>query len=158
MNTEQKYIFSSKSLAQSLELGQKLAELVKPPLMIELVGDLGGGKTALVKSLAKGLGIKQTVTSPTFNIHRSYLSPSGIKLEHFDLYRLEDDEIVFSELAECLEDPKTVVCTEWANHFSNMPSSDRLVVECHYVSEGERRYEFTAHGRQSKGVVEGLQR
>lgn len=141
-----------------MELGQKLAELLKPPMHIELVGDLGGGKTALVKALAKGLGIEQTVTSPTFNIHRSYMALSGIKLDHFDLYRLEDDEVVFGELAQCLEDPKTIVCTEWSNHFSDIPSSNRLVIECHYVSENERTYKITAHGRRAKDLVSELQK
>lgn len=145
-------------MEQSSELGQKLAELIKPPILIEMIGDLGGGKTALVKAIAKGLGIKQTVTSPTFNIHRSYLAPNGIKLEHFDLYRLSDDEIVLNELAECLEDPKTIVCTEWANHFSKLPNDDKLTVECHYVSENERRYEITAKGKESEKIIYGLQK
>lgn len=139
-------------------MGQKLAEHINPPLLIELVGDLGGGKTALVKAIAKGLGIKQTVTSPTFNIHRSYIAPNGIKLEHFDLYRLSDDEIVLNELAECLEDPKTIVCTEWANHFSKLPNAKKLTIKCYYVSEKERRYEITAEGKEAKKIIQGIQK
>ncbi len=158
MNTEQKYTFSSASLEQSLELGQKLAKLIKPPILIELVGDLGGGKTALVKAIAKGLGIEQTVTSPTFNIHRSYQAPNGVKLEHFDLYRLSDDEIVLNELAESLEDPMAIVCTEWANHFTKLPKADKLVVECHYESENERRYVISGNSKKTNGIIQGLKK
>ena len=158
MSTKQKFKFESKSLEQSLELGAKLAKAIKPPLLIEMVGDLGGGKTALVKAIAKGLGITQTVTSPTFNIHRGYEAPNGIHLEHFDLYRLNDDEIVANELKDSLEDPNTIVCTEWANHFSGHMSEDRLVVECHYISENERTYEFTSTGPKSNKIIEELQR
>jgi tRNA threonylcarbamoyladenosine biosynthesis protein TsaE len=158
MSTEQKFKFESKSLDRSLELGNKLARLIKTPLLIEMVGDLGGGKTALVKAIAKGLGITQTVTSPTFNIHRGYKAPSGIHLEHFDLYRLSDDEIVANELKDSLEDPNTIVCTEWANHFSGHLAEDRLMVECHYINENERTYEFTGTGPKSNKIIEELQK
>lgn len=139
-----------------MALGQRLAKFVEPPILIELVGDLGGGKTALVKAIALGIGIAQTVTSPTFNIHRSYIAPNGIKLEHFDLYRLSDDEIVLNELLECLEDPNTIVCTEWANHFTELSGIDKLTVECHYVSEDVRDYVFDARGKKPKKVIEDL--
>jgi tRNA threonylcarbamoyladenosine biosynthesis protein TsaE len=158
MSTEQKFNFNSKSLDQSLALGAKLSKLIKPPLLIEMVGDLGGGKTALVKAIARGLGIEQTVTSPTFNIHRGYASPDGIKLEHFDLYRLNDDEIVANELKDCLNDKKTIVCTEWANHFSGYLAEDRLVIESYYVSENERRYNFKSTGPKSSKIIEGLKK
>ena len=158
MSTEQKFKFESKSLEQSLELGAKLAKAIEPPLLIEMVGDLGGGKTALVKAIAKGLGITQTVTSPTFNIHRGYEAPNGIHLEHFDLYRLNDDEIVANELKDSLEDSGTIVCTEWANHFSGHLAEDRLVVECHYISDNERTYEFNGTGPKSNKIIEELKK
>lgn len=119
---------------------------------------MGGGKTALVKAIALGLGIKQTVTSPTFNIRRSYHAPNGIKLEHFDLYRLSEDEIVLNELAECLEGSKTIVCTEWANHFSRLPEADKLIVECHYVSENSRQYNISGNGQKVEKIIKGIQK
>lgn len=145
-------------MEQSLELGQKLAKLIKPPLLIELIGDLGGGKTALVKAIAKGFGIEQTVTSPTFNIHRGYQASNGVKLEHFDLYRLSDDKIVLNILAEKLKDPMAIVCTEWANHFSKLPRADKLLVECYYVSENERRYEISGNSKRTNDIVKGLKK
>ena len=58
MNTEPKYSYSSKSLEDTKKLGLAIAENIQTPMLIELSGDLGGGKTALVKAIAKGLGIK----------------------------------------------------------------------------------------------------
>jgi len=145
-------------LAQSLELGQKLAKFIKPPILIELVGDLEGGKTVLVKAIAKGIGIKQTITSPTFNIHRSYEAPNGMRLEHFDLYRLSDDEIVLNELLDSLESPKSIVCTEWANHFTTLANNDKLTIECHYISDTERKYVFSAQGNKANSIIKDLKK
>ena len=158
MNTEQKLSYLSKSLDHTLDLGLRLAELCSPPLLIELVGDLGGGKTALVKAIAKGLGITQTVTSPSYNIHRSYSSPDGTKLEHFDLYRLNDDEIVFSELADALADEKAIVCVEWAQNFTGHSSDSRLTIECHYDAPDIRRYELSATGKAAQTIISELKR
>ncbi|MEI6741652.1 MAG: tRNA (adenosine(37)-N6)-threonylcarbamoyltransferase complex ATPase subunit type 1 TsaE [bacterium] len=135
-----------------------MAKLCSPPFLIELVGDLGGGKTALVKAIAKGLGITQTVTSPSYNIHRSYSSSEGTKLEHFDLYRLNDDEIVQNELIDALADDKAIVCVEWAQHFAGHSSDNRLTIECHYESPSSRRYEISGFGKAAQTIISELKR
>ena len=142
----------------TLDLGLKLAKLCSPPFLIELVGDLGGGKTALVKAIAKGLGITQTVTSPSYNIHRSDSSSEGTKLEHFDLYRLNDDEIVQNELIDALADDKAIVCVEWAQHFAGHSSDNRLTIECHYESPSSRRYEISGFGKAAQTIISELKR
>lgn len=140
-----------------MALGEKLAKSITTPQLVELVGDLGGGKTTLVKGMAKGMGITQAVTSPTFNIHRTYKAPGDRVLEHFDLYRLDDDEIVLNELDDALSDDNAIVCVEWANHFHEHLSDDRLIIECHFVSEDERQFIVMATGKQSAATVEALQ-
>ena len=158
MNTEQKLSYTSKSLKDTSELGQKIAKLCVTPILIELVGDLGGGKTALVKAIAKGLGITQTVISPSYNIHRTYQAPNGTKLEHFDLYRLDNnDEVVRNELAEVLLDGKAFVCVEWAQHFSGHSAKNYLTINCHYETPEIRRYELSATGKNAQKAVQGLQ-
>jgi tRNA threonylcarbamoyladenosine biosynthesis protein TsaE len=153
MNTEPKYSYLSKSLEDTRKLGLAIAKNVQTPMLIELSGDLGGGKTALVKEIAKGLGITQTVTSPTFNIHRSYKAPNGMVLEHFDLYRLSDDEIVLNELIDSLNNPASIVCVEWAQHFLKSPDKNHLTIQCHYINENERRYDFIAHGEKAEKMA-----
>lgn len=116
---------------------------------------MGGGKTAFTKALGNSLGVQQTITSPTFNIHRSYKYDGGM-LEHFDLYRLSDDEIVKHELLECLEDPSTIVVVEWAEHFKNVLASDRLVIEFKFVDENTRELSIVAKGSKSQKLLESL--
>lgn len=125
------------------------------PQLIELVGDLGGGKTAFTKALGKALGVVQTITSPTFNIHRSYSYQDG-QLEHFDLYRLSDDEYVLNELQDCLQDPHSVVVVEWAQHFSNVLASDRLVIAFEYIDDTTRKLTLTATGPKSSKLLEAV--
>jgi tRNA threonylcarbamoyladenosine biosynthesis protein TsaE len=156
MNTEPKYSYLSESLEDTRKLGLAIVKNVQTPMLIELSGDLGGGKTALVKEIAKGLGITQTVTSPTFNIHRSYKAPNGMVLEHFDLYRLSDDEIVLNELIDSLNNPDAIVCVEWSQHFLKSPDKNHLTIQCHYINENERRYDFMPHGEKAMAMVEEL--
>lgn len=118
--------------------------------MLEFVGDLGGGKTTLIKGIASGLGIEQTVTSPTYNIQRSYKIPSGGTLEHYDLYRLGDDEILLEEMREVIAGGDSVICVEWADHFRNHLTEDRFVVGVHFIDENTRRYEVRGTGKSTQ--------
>jgi tRNA threonylcarbamoyladenosine biosynthesis protein TsaE len=155
MNTDQKSLQLTANLKTSSQLAAKLAESIKPPQLIELVGDLGGGKTTFVKAMGKALGVGKTITSPTFNIHRGYDFVGG-RLEHFDLYRLSDDEIVLNELKDCLKDPGSIVVVEWAQHFSNHLSSDRLVITFHYNDQDSRQLEMSATGPKSQELIKAL--
>ncbi len=139
-----------------MAFGEKLAKLVKPGQLIEFAGDLGGGKTTIIKGLARGLGITKTVTSPTFNITRSYELPSGGKLEHFDLYRLEDDEIIFRELSEVITGKQSIVVIEWAKPFIRNLADDYLLVNLHFVNETTRHLEVEGIGQKSQKIVEAL--
>ena len=156
MNIDQKSLVFTTDLQQSSKIAAKLAGLIKPPQLIELVGDLGGGKTAFVKALGIALGIEKTITSPTFNIHRGYEFAGG-RLEHFDLYRLKDDEIVQNELRDCLNDPHSIVVVEWAEHFRNVLSFDRLVIKFNYINEDTRKLTISANGPKSEKLLEGIQ-
>ncbi len=140
-----------------MALAAKLAKAIHPPQLIELVGDLGGGKTTFVQAMAKALGITKTVTSPTFAIHQSYEVPAGGSLEHFDLYRLTDDEIVGNELRDALAAGDAVVCVEWAQHFHSALTADRLIVQFEYVDEQQRQLTIQATGPASQKLVEALQ-
>lgn len=155
MNIDQKSFRLITDSKTSSLLAAKLARAIQPPQLIELIGDLGGGKTTFTKALGNALGITKTITSPTFNIHRGYDFAGG-KLEHFDLYRLSDDEIVLNELQDCLSDPQTIVVVEWAQHFSNTLLSDRLVISFTYIDASNREIEITATGPKSQKVLEVL--
>ena len=156
MSTDQKLSVRSTGPEQSLQLGAELARIIELGDVVEFVGDLGGGKTTLIKGLARGLGIEQTVTSPTYNIQRSYQIPSGGTLEHYDLYRLGDDEILLAEMREVLAAGDAVVMVEWADHFRGSLRDDRFIVEAHFIDETTRRYEISGTGETTKARLEAV--
>lgn len=153
MNTDPKLSVSTTGSAQSLALGQRLASVLKLGDVVELVGDLGGGKTTFVKGIAAGLGVVQVVTSPTYNIQRNYKLPAGGQLEHYDLYRLGDDEILLQEMREVIEAGDSIICVEWADRFSTHLTDDRFVIELHVIptkNEEEREVIIRATGSDTK--------
>lgn len=156
MNTVVKYSQSTASTAQSLQLGRDLSALLRLGDVVEFVGDLGGGKTTMIKGIAQGLGITQTVTSPTYNIQRSYRIPDGGTLEHYDLYRLGDDEILLSEMREVIEFGQSIICVEWANHFGEHLLSDRFVVRIRHIDEDRREIDIQATGETASHRLQSL--
>jgi tRNA threonylcarbamoyladenosine biosynthesis protein TsaE len=126
--------------------------------VVEFIGDLGGGKTTLIKGIAVGLGIEKTVTSPTYNIQRTYQIPSGGTLEHYDLYRLGEDEILLKEMSEIITAGDSIICVEWADHFSGHLKTDRFVVEAHYIDENARRYDISGTGKSTQSRLSTVQK
>lgn len=105
---------------------------------LELVGDVGAGKTTFTKGLAKGMGIEEDVQSPTFTLSRIYETPS-LALHHYDFYRLSEPGVMSYELAESLDDPKVVTVIEWAETVEDVLPKDRIVITLSYTPDGEAR-------------------
>ena len=143
--------FTTKSDAETIALGSKLGELFCGGEFIALAGDLGGGKTQFTKGIAKGLGIKETIVSPTFTIERIY----G-KLHHFDLYRLHNDSEVAAGIQDLLNDGDNVIVVEWPENIQGILPEDYLDIAFKYLDENERELTFVAHGRGSKVLLEKL--
>ena len=80
----------TQSAEETMAVGEKLAKSLFSPCVVSLAGDLGAGKTTFCKGFARGLGINENITSPTFTLMNEYAG--GKKLYHFDLYRLSDTE------------------------------------------------------------------
>jgi tRNA threonylcarbamoyladenosine biosynthesis protein TsaE len=100
---------------QTRRLGARIGASLKGGEVFELVGDVGAGKTTFTKGLAQGLGISDEVQSPSFTISRVYDGRDNLQLVHYDFYRLSDPGIMASEVAEMVQDPKTVTVIEWAD-------------------------------------------
>lgn len=109
--------------------------------VIELVSDLGGGKTVFVKGVAKGMGIKDLVGSPSFTIASEYKA-GDLTLHHFDFYRLGEPGIVGSELSEILGIPENVVAIEWADLVNTVLPQNRLSIHIHSLGETDRKLKF----------------
>ncbi len=96
-----------------LAFGRSFAENLPRGVALELVGDVGTGKTTFVRGLAEGLGAREAVTSPSFTISKSYALEGGGRLVHYDFYRLSDPGLIAEDLAENLESPENIVVVEW---------------------------------------------
>jgi tRNA threonylcarbamoyladenosine biosynthesis protein TsaE len=104
--------------AQETEgLGQKIAKRLKGGEILALNGNLGGGKTTFLKGLAKELGVKQIITSPTFVLMKVYSVKQGYirQFVHVDCYRIPGTELSKIGLNDYLGDPYTIVAIEWAD-------------------------------------------
>jgi tRNA threonylcarbamoyladenosine biosynthesis protein TsaE len=104
--------------------------------VIELISDLGGGKTAFVRGLVRGMGSKDTVNSPTFTLGKEYTA-GDITVYHYDFYRLQDAGILSDELREVITDNKAVVVIEWAESVSDVLPKERITVTMYRQHSGE---------------------
>lgn len=125
-----------RSEQEMLELGRKYASDLVFPAVIELVGDVGAGKTTFVRGLAEGLGAKEPVTSPSFTISKTYALPGGGRLVHYDFYRLPEPGLMADDLAENLADEKNVVVIEWGESVNDLLPKKHSRVEIKYSEEG----------------------
>lgn len=96
-------------------LGEKLGELLRPGTVLAYLGDLGAGKTAFTRGLARGLGCRETVTSPTYTIVNEYLG-GRLPLFHFDMYRLASSDDLWDIGWEDYLDRQGVCAVEWSEN------------------------------------------
>ena len=129
-------------------LGMAIGRAVSGGEVLELVGDIGAGKTTLTKGIAKALDINEPVQSPTFTISRVYDSPRGLRLVHYDFYRLGEAGIMGDEIREAV-DNDSVVVVEWAGAVDGDLPEDRLAIKIIATSEEERLVEFHPGGKKS---------
>ncbi len=113
----------TKSQSETEEFGKKLSAKLKGGDILLLSGDLGAGKTSLVKGIAKGLGVEHEITSPTFTLMNVYeIKNSGIKkFVHIDTYRLKDEkELLEIGIEDYLGEANTVCVIEWPEKISGL--------------------------------------
>lgn len=125
------------SALETEELGEALGSRLKGGEVIELVSDLGGGKTTFTRGLARGFGSSDRVASPSFTISREYAAGEK-RIYHFDLYRLDDAGIMRDEIAELVNDHSAIVIVEWADVVRDMLPEDRIAIELSPVDENTR--------------------
>src|SRR5262249_35297728 len=105
------------------KLGEQIGKRLRGGEVIELVSDLGGGKTTFVRGLARGFGSTAHVSSPTFTISHEYKAGRRT-LYHYDFYRLTEAGIMADELAEAAHDPDAVVVVEWGDIVADVLPAD----------------------------------
>lgn len=128
------------SEAEMIAYGKKFAEKLQAPAVIELLGDVGAGKTTFTQGLAQGLGVEEELSSPSFTISRMYQGEK-YKLVHYDFYRLADPGIMAEDLAESVNEPDTITIVEWGESVRDVLPEAHKTIKISYVDENTREVE-----------------
>ncbi len=128
--------FLTNDSQETESLGRDIGSKLKGGEVIQLIGDLGSGKTTFVRGLAVGAGSTTAVSSPTFTISQVY--PGRVTVRHFDFYRLQGDEMIRHELADST-DENDVIVMEWADDVTNVIEKDILSLTFTYIDDTKRK-------------------
>jgi len=135
--------FLSSSEAETEEFAFRLAQSLQPGSVLALHGDLGAGKTVFSRGFARGLGITEPVSSPTYTIVQEYALDRGGYLFHLDLYRIDNEEAALAfAVDEYLNAPKSYVLLEWPERIAGIlpPHTRHLFIE--HTSDSSRTFTF----------------
>lgn len=148
--------FITHSPAQTIRIGQRLGEHLQPGDLVLLLGDLGVGKTHLVKGIAQGIGSHDLVTSPSFVLINEYHADSrhqGLRIYHVDLYRIEDPAELTSIGMEEIWNGQGVCLIEWADRAKDWLPSEHLAIHMQHLSETKRILRFVPQGQHYQCLV-----
>ena len=147
------YKFTSRSEDDTRELAENIESEKFPGMVICLIGELGSGKTAFVKGFAASLGLKEDITSPTFNIVKEY-EDGEMPLFHMDVYRLEetDETIGFNDYFKS----NGVTIIEWADMIEDKLPEERLEIKFKVIDENTRVLVLTPYGQKYEDVVNSV--
>lgn len=132
--------FTTHSAEETIALGRELASLLAPPKLVLLRGDLGAGKTTLVKGIAQGFqaASEEDVTSPTFTLVHEYRGPSAT-IYHIDLYRVDTQRELETLGLDDLMGENSLLLIEWGEKFARFERERDVEIALERVSENERR-------------------
>jgi tRNA threonylcarbamoyladenosine biosynthesis protein TsaE len=132
--------FTTRSAEETMALGRSLAGLLAPPKLVVLRGDLGAGKTTLVKGIAEGFeaASEEDVTSPTFTLVHEYRGPRA-NLYHVDLYRIDTPRELETLGLDDLLAENSVLLIEWGEKFARFARERDAEITIERVGECERR-------------------
>lgn len=139
-----------------VKFGKTIGQLVSGGEVIELIGDVGAGKTTFVKGLATGLGIDENIQSPSFTINRVYDCRDDLVLSHYDFYRLADAGIMANELNEVINSKDTITVIEWAGAVADILPTDRLSIDIASLTESSRQLVISSNGQISGKLIREL--
>lgn len=127
-----------KGLKETEEFGRRFADSLKAGSVVALIGPLGAGKTTLSQAIARGLGVTETLTSPTFTIVQEY-ETGRLPLYHFDVYRVSDPDELFEMGFEDYLRRGGVCLIEWADLIEDMLPYDTITLRIDYSEDEDQR-------------------
>jgi tRNA threonylcarbamoyladenosine biosynthesis protein TsaE len=136
--------FTTHSAQETIALGRELAAMLTPPKLVLLRGELGAGKTTLIKGIAEGFqaASQEDVTSPTFTLVHEYRGPQA-NLYHIDLYRVDTQRELETLGLDDLIDEKSVLLIEWGEKFARFQRERDVEVELERLGETKRKIRVT---------------
>lgn len=137
----------TKTVEETEALGQALALSLKAGAVVALYGDLGAGKTAFVRGMARGLGVSARVTSPTFTIVNEYTGT--LPLFHFDMYRLKSAGELFDIGWDDYLSRDGVCVVEWSENVPGAFDGGEIVVKIEKLSDSERKITVRSPGGEA---------
>ncbi len=147
------YKFTSRCEEDTLELAENIESEKFPGMVICLNGELGSGKTVFVKGFAKALGVKETITSPTFSLVKEY-HDCEMPLFHMDVYRMEDSKENFG-LGDYLNQDGVCII-EWPEMIEEQIPEERLEIKFRVVDENTRVLYLKPVGEKYIELVESV--
>ena len=147
------YKYTSRCEDDTLELAENIESEKFAGMVICLNGELGSGKTVFVKGFAKALGIKETVTSPTFSLVKEY-HDGEMPLFHMDVYRMEDSKENFGLDDYLNQDGVCII--EWPEMIEEQLPEERLDVKIKVIDDDVRVFVFTPHGQQYEDLCQAV--
>ncbi|MGE5321795.1 MAG: tRNA (adenosine(37)-N6)-threonylcarbamoyltransferase complex ATPase subunit type 1 TsaE [Actinomycetota bacterium] len=136
--------FHTHSAEETTELGRQLAAELKPGSVVLLRGDLGAGKTTLVKGIAEGFNAADAgaVTSPTFTLIHEYRGPE-VTLYHIDLYRIDTQRELDTLALDDLMEPNTILLIEWGEKFERFRKERDVEIAIEHLGGDDRLIQLT---------------
>lgn len=146
----------SRSVEETMAMGEALGKLVRPGDFVALSGDLGAGKTHFTQGIARGLGVDPSVcvASPSYTLLNEYAG--RVPLYHFDLYRLDGDADIRDLGFDEYFSGRGVCVVEWADRLVSELPGEYLRIEFHLTGEMERRLELSWQGSRCQALAAEL--
>lgn len=144
-------VFLTSSSAKTKKTARDLAKKIlkarpkRVAFILGLVGELGGGKTTFLQGFAKGLGVKEKITSPTFVIMKRFLIPDHLvggrfsNFYHFDCYRAGSGEILALGFKKIISDPRNIVAIEWASRVKSLLPKETIWLDFKFIDNKTRK-------------------
>lgn len=152
-----RWLIETSSVEETMALGTLLGEHLLAGDVLALSGELGAGKTAFTQGIARGMGIRAAVTSPTFTLINRYTAPDGRVLQHVDCYRLGNASLEMWDAG--LTDffaGDDIVVIEWADRIPELLPPDHLALDFTYVDETRRRICFRGESDRDIALIGAL--
>lgn len=147
------YKYTSRCEEDTMEIAENIESEKFPGMVICLDGELGSGKTVFVKGFAKALGLKETITSPTFSLVKEY-TDGEMPLFHMDVYRLDDSSEDFGLDDYLNQDGVCII--EWPEMIDGQLPEERLDIKFKVIDDNTRILVFTPYGQQYEDLCEAV--